>query len=142
MSPKRKLATVMIWIAGIASFVVSYFGFIAFGFTTWGTSTRIEMAADLLVASTMFVSFPVFLLFRRQRGLAILLQWSAVILCIAAQDAVLWRRDCGILAKLGAAFSWENANFFFPLMPAVLLTILCWLRENPKRAQEPLSIRQ
>ena len=141
---KRKLAVIVTWLAGILSFVVSYLGLMAFAFTPpWeGRSSHIVMVAGVLVGVTMLVSFPVFLLFLRWHVLAILLQWSAVIVCIASVDLEDWGRSPGVTANLCAAFSPEEAIFIFPLLPAVLLTILYWFRKTAKATQQTMSIPQ
>ncbi len=131
---KPKIAVVVNWVAGVLSVIVSYLGLMSFVFTPpWGsTMTPMQMVTGFLLGVTMLVAFPLYLLFRWRPGLAILLQWSAVVLSIASADAQNWIRTSGILANLAASFSPEGAVFVYPLLPAVLLTILNWLKKNPE----------
>lgn len=122
---------ILTWITGVLSFVVSYFGLMGFAFTPW-TGSRVETIAGVLIGTTMLISFPVFLLFLRWRGLAVLLQWSAVVLCIASFDIEEWGQHSTTIARVCAAFSLEHAVFIYPLIPAVLLTILYRLGKPPK----------
>lgn len=140
MDLQRKHLIALTWLAGLLSFAVSYLGLMAFAFTSWG-NTPAEIIPTVLVGATLLLSFPAFLLFLRWRGLAVLLQWSAVIICIASLDAQEWGRHSGIIAKLCAAFSLENAVFFYPSVPAVFLTILYWLRPPREATQQKMSVR-
>jgi hypothetical protein len=112
----------------------------AVAFTSWGNGPS-ESIPVVLVCATQLLSFPAFLLFLRWRGLAVLLQWSAVIICIASLDAQEWGRHSGIIAKFCAAFSLENAMFFYPSIPAVFLTILYWLSPPKKATQQKMSVQ-
>ncbi len=132
MIEKRKLAVVVTRLTGVLSFVLSFFGLMGFAFTPpWeGTPARIQMVAGILIGASLLAALPAFLLFLRRPGLAILLQWSAVIACFASVDVQQWGRSRGVIANLCAAFSPEEAVFVYPLLPAVLLTILYWFKRT------------
>lgn len=141
MATNRNVVSALTWFAGILSFVVSYVGLMSFAFTPWeGMHARIEMVGAVLIGVSLLVSFPLFLLFRRWRGLAISLQWSAVIICIASVDAGRWGRSQGVIANLFAAFSIEDIVFAYPLLPAVLLSILYWFCKTPRAVRETISV--
>lgn len=135
MDLKRKHLIVLTWLAGFLSFAVSFLGLMGFAFTSWG-NTPAEIIPAVLVGTTLLLSFPAFLLFLRWRGLAVLMQWTAVIICIMSLDAQEWGRHPGIVAKLFAAFSLENAVFIYPSIPAVFLTILYWQRGHQSNSAE------